>query len=75
MQARVVDCSDHDAQYGILTVDDVGLKEVQNKIYEIKRKFSDEGFDDWCIDDMLNEFPEEWKWNFDSYQADDTVEI
>lgn len=75
MVARVVDCSDHDAQYGILTVDDVSLKEVQNKIYEIKRKFSNEGFDDWCIDDMLNEFPKEWKWNFDSYQADDTVEI
>lgn len=75
MVARLVECSDHDYQYGILTVENVDLKEVQDKIYEIKRKFCDEGFDDWCLDDLFEKFPEEWKWEFNSCQAEDTIEI
>lgn len=74
MRARITDCSDHDAQYGILTVDNASLEEVRNKIYEIKRKFSNEGFDDWCVDDMLMEFPDEWEWEY-SCMADDIIEI
>ena len=49
MVARLVECSDHDCLYGILTVENVSLKEVQDKIYEIKRKFNDEGFDGWWV--------------------------
>lgn len=74
MRARIIECSDHDVQYGILTVDNVNLEEVQNKIYKIKCKFSDEGFDDWCIDDVFEEFPEEWEWNYDSI-PEDMIEI
>ena len=69
MVARLVECSDHDCQYGILTVENASIEEVQNKIYEIKNKFYDEGFDDWYIDDVLMEFPEEWKWNYESNVA------
>lgn len=74
MRARMTECSDHDVQYGILTVDNVSLEEVQNKIYEIKCKFSDEGFDDWWIDNVFEEFPEEWEWNYDSI-PEDMIEI
>lgn len=75
MIAKMVDCSDHDAQYGILSVDNISLEEVQNKIYEIKRKFYEEGFDDWCIDDVFEKFPEEWEWNFIQTDYDEAIEI
>ena len=73
MKARLVECSDYDVQYGILTVEGVSAKEVQNKIYEIKNRFYEEGFDDWCVDDILAEFPEEWEW--DITQVDNIIEI
>ena len=73
MVARLVECSDYDEVYGILTVECVSAQEVQAKIYEIKNRFYDEGFDDWCIDDVLAEFPEEWEWDYVS--GDDIVEI
>lgn len=73
MVARLVECSDHDYQYGILTVENVELKEVQDKIYEIKNKFYDEGFDGWCIDDVFEEFPKEWEWDF--VQGNGVLEI
>lgn len=73
MIARIIECSDHDVQYGILTVDNVTLEEVQNKIYEIKRKFNDEGFNDWCIYDLFEEFP--WEWIYTRTDCDDVIEI
>ena len=73
MIARLVECSDYDEVYGILTVENVSAEEVQSKIYEIKNKFYDEGFDGWTIDDVLDEFPEEWEWSFE--QDVDVLEI
>lgn len=75
MRARMIDCSDHDAQYGILTVHNVSLKEVQNKIYEIKNEFYDEGFDDWTIDDVFEKFPDEWEWDWINTDVDYVIEI
>jgi hypothetical protein len=75
MVARLVECSDHDVQYGILTVQNVSLEEVQNKIYEIKNKFHDEGFDEWCIDDVFVEFPKEWEWECTQTNYDEAIEI
>ena len=75
MVARLVECSDHDCQYGILTVENVDLKEVQDKIYEIKNKFYDEGFENWCIDDVLEKFPTEWEWDFVHTDYDEAIEI
>lgn len=71
MRARLVECSDYDVQYGILTVEGVSVEEVQKKIYEIKSRFHNEGFDEWCVDDVLAELPEEWEWDF--IQTDDDV--
>lgn len=65
MIARLVECSDHDTTYGILTVEGVSEREVQEKIYEIKNKFYDERFEDWTIDDVLMAFPSEWEWNYE----------
>ena len=73
MIARLVECSDYDVVYGILTVENVSVQEVQEKIYEIKNRFYDEEFDDWCIDDVLAEFPEEWEWDY--VNTDEVVEI
>ena len=74
MKARLVEVYDHKVQYGILTVEDVDVDEVQNKICEIKNRFYDEGFDDWCLDDVFEKFPKEWKWSCDDI-PDCIVEI
>lgn len=63
--ARVVECSDYDVTYGVLTIENVTEKEVQEKIYEIKNGFLDEGVDDWIVDDVLAKFPDGWKWSFE----------
>lgn len=63
MKARLVEVSDHRILYGILTVEDVSVDEVQKKINEIKKRFYDEEFYDWTIDDVFEEFPKEWKWD------------
>lgn len=75
MKARLVECSDHDVIYGILSVKNVGLEEVQKKICEIKNdeKFLEEN-PDWTIGDVLENFPEDWKWTFEN-STDDIVEI
>lgn len=75
MRANLVECSDHDVVYGILTVEEVSTEEVQKKIYEIKNdeKFLEEN-PDWCIDDVFEYFPEEWEWDYNC-SADDVIEI
>lgn len=75
MRAKLVDCCDHKAIYGILTVEEVSTEEVQKKIYEIKNdeKFLEEN-PDWTIDDVFECFPEEWEWSFE-HSADDVIEI
>ena len=49
MIAMLVECTDYDYIYGILNVEAVDEEKVQQKIYEIKNKFYEEGFDDWSI--------------------------
>lgn len=73
MVARLVECSDYDTIYGILTVENVSAKEVQEKIYEIKNEFNDKGYDGWCIDDVFEKFPKKWEWDF--VQGNDVLEI
>lgn len=74
MKARLVEVSDHKIQYGILTVKNVSVEEVQDKICEIKNRFYDEDFDDWSIDDVFEEFPNEWEWSFED-EPDNFIEI
>lgn len=65
MIARLVECTDYKMVYGMLEIKNVdSIEEVQNKIYEIKNKFNEQGIDDWSNDDIFEKFPEEWDWNF-----------
>lgn len=73
MIAMLVECTDYDTVYGILSVEAVDEETVQQKIYEIKNKFYEEGFDDWTIEDILSEFPDEWQWKFTC--TDSKIEI
>ena len=74
MKARLVEVSDHKIQYGILTVKNVSVEEVQDMICEIKNRIYDEDFDDWSIDDVFEEFPNEWEWSFED-EPDNFIEI
>ena len=74
MRAKVVESSDYDTQYGTLIVENVSVDEVQQKIYEIKNRFYDEGFNDWCIEDVFENFPKWWVWDY-TQDTDDVVEI
>jgi hypothetical protein len=75
MRAKLVECSDYSTVYGILEVKNVSVEEVQNKIYEIKSRFDEEEFDDWAIDDVLEEFPEEWDWSYEEEEELETIDI
>lgn len=75
MKAILVECSDCNIIYGILSVKNISAKEVQKKIYEIKNKFYNKGFNDWTIDDVLNELPDDWEWDFDSNSNISVLEI
>ena len=73
MIAMLVECTDYDVVYGILKVEAVDEETVQQKIYEIKNKFYEEGFNDWTIEDVLAEFPPEWNWEYS--QSNSKIEI
>lgn len=62
MIAILVECIDYDTIYGILSVEGVDEETVQQKIYEIKNRFYEEEFNAWTIENVLNEFPDEWQW-------------
>lgn len=73
MIAMLVECTDYDTVYGILSVEGVDEEVVQQKIYEIKNRFYEEDFDGWTIEDVLEEFPPEWNWEYN--QTDSKIEI
>ena len=73
MIAILVECTDYDTIYGILSVEAVDEGTVQQKIYEIKNRFYEEGFDDWTVEDVLANFPPEWNWEYN--QTDHKIEI
>lgn len=50
----LVENSDYDTIYRVLLFDKCVIEnEIQDKIYEIKTRFYETGFDDWTIDDVL----------------------
>lgn len=73
MIARLVECTDYDVVYGILEVKNVDENTVQQKIYEIKNRFYEEDFEDWTIEDVLEQFPSEWDWEY--HQNSSIIEI
>lgn len=58
---KLVDCSDSD-EYGIIVATGIAPSEIQRKILEIKSNFSDD--EEWKVEDVLEQFPEEWDWNY-----------
>ena len=74
MKAKLIECTDCNQVYGFLTVEDVSVEEVKNKIGEIKKDFNDKGIDDWTIDDILNNFPENWIYSFED-DIENIIEI
>lgn len=58
---RLIDVVDNKTSYGILICanSDITEREVQDKVYEIKDS-SLKG-NDWIIEDIIKEFPEEWE--------------
>ena len=70
---RLIDAVENDTVYGYLEIHGVEKEVIQDKIYEIKNRFCDKAFNDWSIDDVMNEFPEEWDWKFHS--NDEILEI
>lgn len=74
MRAKLVECSDYKTEYGILTVENASMEAVENKIYEIKREFVENGNDEWTLDDVFEKFPEDWTWNFES-STDNMIKI
>lgn len=52
----MIECSDYNTIYKVLLFDEnINKKEIQNKIYEIKNHFYNEDFDNWTIDNVLEE--------------------
>lgn len=64
MIVRLIDCSDYEVNYGFIVLHNVSVKEMQDKIDEIKGKFFHEDNYGWCIDDVLAELPAEWEWEY-----------
>ena len=64
MIAILLDCCDTEVVYGVLTVDDVSVDDVKQKICEIKENFFCNGNYDWTIEDIFAQFPNEWTWNY-----------
>lgn len=62
MTALLRECTDISYIYGVLIVKDVPQEVVQKKIYDIKATLGD----DYTIEDVLDKFPEEWEWSYDS---------
>ena len=71
--ARLVECTDYDTTYGTLYFKHTTTDELQKKIYDLKRRYNEDGDNEWCIDDIIEELPSEWE----CYLADgdDIIEI
>lgn len=57
------ECTDYDMEYGYLVCenDEISVDEIQDKINEIKNKFYDDGYEDWDIEEVIENMPNEWK--------------
>jgi hypothetical protein len=58
--ARLVECTDYDTTYGTLHFKNATADEVQDEIYNLKRKRHEIGDDGWCIADIIEDLPSEW---------------
>ena len=52
----VVECTNWEIIYTTLLFEEsIDLKDVKKTIYEIKNRFYENNFDDWTVEDLLNE--------------------
>ena len=63
MVARLVSVETNEL-LGILTVKNKSAEEVQEKVDEIKNLFDTAGLKNWGIQEILDEFPDDWQWNY-----------
>lgn len=63
MVARLVSVETNELM-GILTVKNKSAEEVQEKVDEIKNLFDTAGLKNWGIQKILDEFPDDWQWNY-----------
>ena len=73
MKARLVDCADYKAVYGILTVEGVDVETVQNMLWDIKGDLWQLEDFDWTLDDVFSNFPSDWEWSFED--GDNVLQI
>lgn len=53
---QLVECSDYDTIYGTILLNKKhDINDFQQAIYNTKNKFYDNGFEYWCIDDVLQD--------------------
>lgn len=63
------DCTDHREIYRVLVFDaNIKKQDIQLEIYKIIDHFYEEDFDDWCVEDVLEELAK--KYNFEDFGFD-----
>lgn len=68
------DCVEWNTIYKILVFNnDVSKKEVQEEIWKIKNTFSENEFDEWTIDDVMDELSK--KYDFTSFSMEGDIEV
>ena len=68
------DCVEWNTIYRILVFNnDVSEKEVQEEIWRIKNTFSKNEFDEWTIDDVMDELGK--KYDFTSFSTEGDIEV
>lgn len=65
------DCENWNKIYNVLIFNtEVNSTEVDYEISRIKNKFYDEGFDDWTIDDVLDELSKKYEFSVNTPEGD-----
>jgi hypothetical protein len=69
------DCVENNCVYCILRFTDTNIRriDIDNAINDIKNKFAEENFDEWCVDDILNELS--MIYDFEIFNFDGFLEV
>ena len=66
------ECTDYDMEYGYLVCEneEISTDDIQDKINEIKNKFYNDGYEDWDIEEVIENMPREWKVSYFDTECD-----
>ena len=68
------ECTNNNVIYGVITIkSDIHVNDFQEKIYEIKNSFYESDFEDWTIEDVLEELAKTY--DFEYNQLDGNLEV